>query len=117
MAKRKSIFDDRPQEIQQLTFIVKQDIGQLNKQIAQLQEVSCPTSLGACLLGLQCKHRFVCSFVSASQMFGFVSTNVLQLNTVVLWFFGIFLNITKQKSVLSLSNIVLATRRKVVSYL
>ena len=41
VAKRKSIFDDRPQEIQQLTFIVKQDIGQLNKQIAQLQEVGC----------------------------------------------------------------------------
>ncbi|KAK2175404.1 hypothetical protein NP493_734g00031 [Ridgeia piscesae] len=39
LAKRKSLFDDRPQEIQQLTFIVKQDIGLLNKQIAQLQEL------------------------------------------------------------------------------
>ena len=40
VAKRKSLFDDRPQEIQQLIFIVKQDISLLNKQIAQLQEVS-----------------------------------------------------------------------------
>ena len=40
VAKRKSLFDDKPEEIQQLTFIVKQDIASLNKQIAQLQEVS-----------------------------------------------------------------------------
>ncbi|KAI0219604.1 Syntaxin-5 [Lamellibrachia satsuma] len=39
LAKRKSLFDDRPQEIQQLIFIVKQDISLLNKQIAQLQEL------------------------------------------------------------------------------
>ena len=45
VAKRKSLFDDRPQEIQQLTFIVKQDIGLLNKQIAQLQEVGSHVSL------------------------------------------------------------------------
>ena len=40
VAKRKSLFDDKPQEIQQLTYIIKQDISSLNKQIAQLQEVS-----------------------------------------------------------------------------
>lgn len=39
MAKRKSLFDDKPEEIQQLTYIIKQDINALNKQIAQLQEV------------------------------------------------------------------------------
>jgi syntaxin 5 len=39
VAKRKSLFDDKPEEIQQLTFIVKQDIAALNKQIAMLQEV------------------------------------------------------------------------------
>ena len=38
MAKRKSLFDDKPVEIQELTYIIKQDIGSLNKQIAQLQE-------------------------------------------------------------------------------
>jgi len=39
VAKRKSLFDDKADEIQQLTFIIKQDLGLLNKQIAQLQEV------------------------------------------------------------------------------
>jgi len=50
VAKRKSLFDDRPQEIQQLTFIVKQDIGLLNKQIAQLQEVGSHVSPTGILL-------------------------------------------------------------------
>lgn len=39
VAKRKSLFDDKPVEIQELTYIIKQDIGSLNKQIAQLQQV------------------------------------------------------------------------------
>ncbi|RUS23442.1 t-SNARE [Endogone sp. FLAS-F59071] len=38
LAKRKTIFDDKPVEISELTFIIKQDIGKLNKQIAQLQD-------------------------------------------------------------------------------
>ncbi|KAI8479848.1 Syntaxin-5 [Branchiostoma belcheri] len=38
MAKRKSLFDDKPVEIQELTYIIKQDIASLNKQIAELQE-------------------------------------------------------------------------------
>jgi len=37
LAKRKSLFDDRPVEIEELTYIIKQDIGSLNKQISQLQ--------------------------------------------------------------------------------
>jgi len=40
LAKRKSLFDDKPVEIQQLTYIIKQDIGNLNNQIAHLQEAS-----------------------------------------------------------------------------
>ena len=40
LAKRKSLFDDKPEEIQQLTFIIKQDISLLNEQIARLQELS-----------------------------------------------------------------------------
>jgi syntaxin 5 len=40
LAKRKSLFDDKDSEIQQLTFVIKQDLGSLNKQIAQLQELS-----------------------------------------------------------------------------
>ncbi|KAG1653459.1 Syntaxin-5 [Nymphon striatum] len=38
LAKRKSLFDDKSKEIQELTYIIKQDIGSLNKQIAKLQE-------------------------------------------------------------------------------
>ncbi|KAF9196494.1 cis-Golgi t-SNARE syntaxin [Haplosporangium sp. Z 27] len=37
LAKRKTLFDDRPVEISELIFIIKQDIAKLNKQIAQLQ--------------------------------------------------------------------------------
>jgi len=44
VAKRKSLFDDKADEIQQLTFVIKQDLGTLNKQIAQLQEVAFSTS-------------------------------------------------------------------------
>ena len=40
MAKRKSLFDDKSVEIQELTYIIKQDINSLNKQIGQLQKVS-----------------------------------------------------------------------------
>ncbi|CAG8540259.1 1314_t:CDS:2 [Ambispora leptoticha] len=38
LAKRKTLFDDRPVEISELTFIIKQDIAKLNKQIALLQQ-------------------------------------------------------------------------------
>ncbi|KAJ7996751.1 hypothetical protein DPEC_G00240270 [Dallia pectoralis] len=37
LAKRRSLFDDKAVEIEELTYIVKQDINSLNKQIAQLQ--------------------------------------------------------------------------------
>ena len=39
MAKRKSLFDDKGVEIEELTYIIKQDINSLNKQIAQLQDL------------------------------------------------------------------------------
>ncbi|XP_056138855.1 syntaxin-5a isoform X2 [Lampris incognitus] len=39
LAKRKSLFDDKAVEIEELTYIIKQDINSLNKQIAQLQEL------------------------------------------------------------------------------
>ncbi|XP_013929303.1 PREDICTED: syntaxin-5 [Thamnophis sirtalis] len=38
LAKRKSLFDDKAVEIEELTYIIKQDINSLYKQIAQLQE-------------------------------------------------------------------------------
>ncbi|KAH8119911.1 integral membrane protein sed5 [Phellopilus nigrolimitatus] len=37
LAKRKTLFDDRPVEISELTYIIKQDIAGINKQIASLQ--------------------------------------------------------------------------------
>ncbi|KAG0044930.1 cis-Golgi t-SNARE syntaxin [Gryganskiella cystojenkinii] len=37
LAKRKTLFDDRPVEISELMYIIKQDIAKLNKQIALLQ--------------------------------------------------------------------------------
>lgn len=40
VAKRKSLFNDRPTEIQELTYIIKEDLSSLNGQIARLQEVA-----------------------------------------------------------------------------
>lgn len=40
VAKRKSLFDDRPAEIQELTYIIKGDLNALNQQIGRLQEIS-----------------------------------------------------------------------------
>jgi syntaxin 5 len=37
LAKRKTLFDDRPVEISELTFVIKQDIAGINRQIATLQ--------------------------------------------------------------------------------
>ncbi|XP_037084560.1 syntaxin-5-like isoform X2 [Pollicipes pollicipes] len=39
LAKRKSIYNDRPLEIEELTHIIRQDMASLNKQILQLQEL------------------------------------------------------------------------------
>uniref|UniRef100_A0A915EVK7 t-SNARE coiled-coil homology domain-containing protein n=1 Tax=Ditylenchus dipsaci TaxID=166011 RepID=A0A915EVK7_9BILA len=39
LAKKKSLFDDRAGEVEELSHIIKQDITGLNKQIANLQEV------------------------------------------------------------------------------
>lgn len=40
LAKRKSLFDDKSVEIEELTYIIKQDINSLNSQIARLQELA-----------------------------------------------------------------------------
>ncbi|KAH7885975.1 t-SNARE [Phlebopus sp. FC_14] len=37
LAKRKTLFDDRPVEISELTYVIKQDIANINRQIAALQ--------------------------------------------------------------------------------
>lgn len=40
MAKRKAIFDDRPVEISELTYVIKQDLAGLNSQISALQQLT-----------------------------------------------------------------------------
>jgi syntaxin 5 len=40
VARGKSIFDDRPAEIQELTYIIKGDLNSLNQQIGRLQDIS-----------------------------------------------------------------------------
>lgn len=37
VAKRKTLFDDRPVEIAELTYVIKQDLASLNSQISSLQ--------------------------------------------------------------------------------
>ena len=38
VCKKRTLFDDRPVEIQELTYIIKQDITSLKKQIQQLED-------------------------------------------------------------------------------
>lgn len=38
LAKRKTLFDDRPVEINELVYIIKQDIAKINRQIGLLSE-------------------------------------------------------------------------------
>ncbi|KAG6033412.1 hypothetical protein E4U41_006923 [Claviceps citrina] len=40
LAKRRTLFDDRPVEINELTFIIKQDLSSLNQQIGSLQSLT-----------------------------------------------------------------------------
>lgn len=40
VAKRRTLFDDRPVEINELTFIIKQDLSSINQQISQLQALT-----------------------------------------------------------------------------
>ena len=40
MARRKTLFDDRPVEIAELTYVIKQDLSSLNSQISSLQTLS-----------------------------------------------------------------------------
>lgn len=42
VAKRKTLFDDRPVEISELTYIIKRNIASLNSKIANLQKIASP---------------------------------------------------------------------------
>ncbi|KAK5717375.1 Integral membrane protein SED5 [Elasticomyces elasticus] len=47
LAKRKTLFDDRPVEIAELTFVIKQDLAGLNQQIGALQSLQRRTGIGS----------------------------------------------------------------------
>ena len=47
LAKRKTLFDDRPVEIAELTFVIKQDLAGLNQQIGNLQVLQRQSSTAA----------------------------------------------------------------------
>jgi syntaxin 5 len=40
VAKRKTLFDDKPVEISELTFVIKQELATMNQQISALQQLS-----------------------------------------------------------------------------
>jgi syntaxin 5 len=40
VAKRKTLFDDKPVEIAELTYVIKQDLASLNSQISSLQTLT-----------------------------------------------------------------------------
>ncbi|KAL9049724.1 MAG: hypothetical protein Q9162_007049 [Coniocarpon cinnabarinum] len=40
LAQRKTLFDDRPVEIAELTYVIKQDLGAMNQQIGDLQNIT-----------------------------------------------------------------------------
>lgn len=40
MAKRKALFDDKPVEIAELTFVIKQDLSMINQNISALQALT-----------------------------------------------------------------------------
>jgi syntaxin 5 len=47
LAKRKTLFDDRPVEIAELTYVIKQDLAGLNQQIGNLQTIQRGTQQGS----------------------------------------------------------------------
>lgn len=40
LARRKTLFDDRPVEVEELTFVIKQDLASLTQQLAELRNLS-----------------------------------------------------------------------------
>ena len=44
LARRKTLFDDKPQEINQLTFVIKQDLASLNQSLKELSQMGVATT-------------------------------------------------------------------------
>ena len=95
VAKRKTLFDDRPIEISELTYIIRQDIASLNTQIASLQSYvrskkasSANSGSGAAASGKQVEEHnsnVVMLLQSKLAEMGMGFKDVLELRTQVGW--------------------------------
>lgn len=57
LAKRKTLFDDRPVEIAELTYVIKQDLAGLNQQIGNLQQIQRGAQGGAPKVDQEGEHN------------------------------------------------------------
>lgn len=57
LAKRKTLFDDRPVEIAELTYVIKQDLAGLNQQIGNLQQIQRGAQNGTPTAGQEGEHN------------------------------------------------------------
>lgn len=57
LAKRKTLFDDRPVEIAELTYVIKQDLAGLNQNIGQLQQLTRQPAAGGKGPGQEEEHN------------------------------------------------------------
>ncbi|KAK9897475.1 t-SNARE [Cystobasidium minutum MCA 4210] len=57
LAKRKTLFDDRPVEISELTYIIKRNIASLNSKIANLQKIASPHGSSSASKGKQAEEH------------------------------------------------------------
>lgn len=93
MAKRKTLFDDRPIEISELTYVIRQDIASLNNQIASLQSYiraqKQPQVTGK---GQVEEHNSNVVMMLQSRLadMGMGFKDVLELRTQVSWYFCYF---------------------------
>uniref|UniRef100_A0A914X1M0 t-SNARE coiled-coil homology domain-containing protein n=1 Tax=Plectus sambesii TaxID=2011161 RepID=A0A914X1M0_9BILA len=84
LAKRRSLFDDRMSEVEELTHIIKQDITGLNKQIATLQEFARNRSQNGVSLRPQGQNHSRSVVVGLQSKLASVSSefkNVLEIRT------------------------------------
>jgi syntaxin 5 len=84
LAKRKTLFDDRPVEINELTFVIKQDLSQLTGQIRQLQALTAkqhPTSKPGADQEGEHNHQVVDILNKKVQQVGVNFKDVLEVRT------------------------------------
>lgn len=81
LAKRKSLFNDKPVEIQELTYIIKQDIKNLNQQIANLHQFVNRSDLSSSKNVQTHSHTIVMSLQSKLAHMSKDFKNVLEVRT------------------------------------